>query len=455
MSTLAIEINAVGLLGRTADGEAFDSPGFAIADGTVTTGVAAMSQARLQPARVFSHFWEALSLEALPQTVRAANTTADLAFHHLQDVWTSVDPQPEQVILAIPGSYSSEQLSLLLGIARECRMPVTAIVDMAVAAAGRPRPGRQLLHVEATLHSMVLTRLNQGQRLRRDKIATVAASGLLDFRDKWAQPVSDAFVRNTRYDPMHSASAEQQFYDRLPGWVETANRDGSVVAAVDRADTEHRVTVKREALVEAGAPLLRPLLRQLSALTQPDERLTVLVSDRLHSIPGLDEALTEAGAELIHLPRGAAASGALNRAAEFVSAGESVNFVTSLKWEAQAAAALRPPATRPPAQVSLPSHVVYGGRAWRLGDRALYFGSEPQESVRSVTLAGDTEGVSRRHCSIERNGQEVRIHDHSRFGTFVNDRRVDGAATVHSGDIIRLGSGAQILQLVAEQADGA
>ena len=455
MSTLAIEISAVGLLGRTAGGGAFDSPGFAIVDGSVTTGAAAMSQARLQPGRVFSHFWEALSLETLPQTVRGANTTADLAFHHLQDVWTAMDPKPEQVILVIPGSYSSEQLSLLLGIARECKMPVTAIIDMAVAAAGRPVPGRQLLHVEPMLHSIVLTRLNQGQRLRRDKIATVAGSGLLDFQDKWAQPVSDAFVRNTRYDPMHSAAAEQQFYDRLPGWVATADRDGSVDAAVDRADKELRVTIKREVLVEAGAPLLRPIMRQLSALTQPDERLTLLLSDRLHSIPGLSEALTDSGAELIHVPRGAAASGALNRAAEFVSDGESVNFVTSLKWEAYAAAALRPPGTPRPGQVSLPSHVVYGDRAWRLGEGALYFGSEPQESVRSVTLAGDTDGVSRRHCSIERNGREVRVHDHSRFGTFVNDRRVDGEATVHSGDIIRLGSSAQILQLVAEQADGA
>ncbi len=454
MSTLAIEVNACGLLGRTASGEVFDSPGFAIVDGTVTTGAAARSHARLQPGRVFTHFWEMLSLEALPPTARGAGTTADLAYHHLNAVWSSVDPAPQRVILAVPGCFSSEQLSLLLGIARECKMPVAAIVDIAVAAAGRPVPGRQLLHVEAMLHSIVLTRLNQGQRLRRGRIATVGQAGLLDFQDRWAQQISDAFVRNTRYDPMHSADAEQQFYDRLPGWVEVANREGSVTAVVDQAGKEISVKIGREALVEAGAPLLRPLIRQLSALTQPDERLTLLLSDRLQSIPGLAEALSQSGAELVHLPRGAAASGALNRAEEFVSTGESVNFVTSLKWDTSAAGALPRPSDRPPGAVTVPSHVVYGDRAWRLNGNALYFGSEPQEAVRSVTVAGDTDGVSRQHCSIERQGEAVKVVDHSRFGTFVNDRRIDGEATVHSGDLIRLGSGTQVLQLVTEQTDG-
>ena len=41
----------------------------------------------------------------------------------------------EAVILALPGTYSGDQLGLLLGIAQACGMPVRGMVDSAVAAA--------------------------------------------------------------------------------------------------------------------------------------------------------------------------------------------------------------------------------------------------------------------------------------------------------------------------------
>ena len=48
--------------------------------------------------------------------------------------------------------------------------------------------------------------------------------------------------------------------------------------------------------------------------------------------------------------------------------------------------------------------------------------------------------VSRRHCEVSQNGESVAIRDlDSKGGTFVNDRRVNGQATVNAGDYVRIG----------------
>lgn len=454
MSTVAIEINDVGLRAVGAAGEIVDSPGFAFTDGKVHTGASARHAARLQPGRVFNHFWHDLSLEPLPGEARGADSAADLAFHHLQAIQAQIG-QVERVILVVPGHYSREQLSLLLGIARECDLPVQGMVDFAVAAADRPVPGRQLLHLELMLHQTVLTRLSQGTRLVRDQVTVAPAAGQLALHDAWAAVIADTFVRTTRYDPMHSAEAEQMVYDRVPEWVVQAYREGKAALAVTLGDKQHTATIKNDAIAAAGNEALRDIARRVAAASRPGEPLTLLLSDRLASVPGLHSVLRDAipGIELVDLAPAAAATGALAREAEIVSDGDAVAFVTSVGWDAAAARLATAPSLPRPQRSCPPTHVVYGGRAWRIAETALTFGAEPAESEGRVLVSGDVQGVSGRHCTVQRSGSEVTLTDHSRYGTFVNGQRVEGTAQVHYGDIVRLGSGAQLLQLIAEQRD--
>lgn len=454
MSVVAIEINDVGLRAIGAGGEIADSPGFAHTDGEVRTGAAARHEARLQPGRVFNHFWHDLSLEPLPGNVGGAESAADLAFHHLRALQEQIGAV-ERVILVVPGHYSREQLSLLLGIAREAGLPVQGLVDFAVAAADRPVPGRQLLHLELMLHQSVLTRLTQGRRLRREEVAVAAGAGQLALHDAWAAAVADTFVRTTRYDPMHSAEAEQSVYDRLGDWVAEAHRGGAATLSVPRADGEHTTTIKDAALAAAGAAALRDIARRVAATSRPGDPLTVLLSDRFAHVPGLHAALREAvpGLELIDLAPGAAGAGALRREAEIVSGGDSVAFVTSVSWDAAAARLATPPQEPRPAGAPPATHIVYGGRAWPIGAEPLSFGSEPADDDRVVVVTGDVQGVSARHCSVHRNGGDIILTDHSSHGTYVNGRRVEGSMPVQYGDIVRLGGGSQLLQLIAEQRD--
>ena len=69
-----------------------------------------------------------------------------------------------EVLLAVPGSFSADQLSLILGIAKACKMPVVGMVDAAVAASAHGFPGARLLHLDLLLHRVVLTEMTQGGR---------------------------------------------------------------------------------------------------------------------------------------------------------------------------------------------------------------------------------------------------------------------------------------------------
>lgn len=457
MKTLAIEINDVGLRGHDGKDIVFDSPGYALVDGAVITGDDAVAQARLQPGRVFSRFWEDLSLEALPATLRGASTPADLAYHHLNALWRELASPPQRVILAVPGHYTREQLSLLLGITRELSIPVEGMVDLGLASAAQSRSGHQLLHVELMLHQVVLTRLAQGRRLRRERVQVVPDVGAINFLDTWAATAADALVRNTRYDPMHSADAEQQFYDRLPDWIADSKTEDSVRITVDSDDAEHTTVLRRQTMEQAAGPLYQQIARHIAAVSRPGEKLALLLSDRVQALPGIREALVQhcSGVELVELPPAAAAVGAWKRQDEIASDAESVAYVTSVRWDTSISP-IAPPTTQRPEGQSRPTHAVLSGRAYRLSTVALNFGTEPLNGEKNVMLAGDTDGVSRHHFSLQVVDGKVELRDYSRHGTFINDQRTerDQPATVHCGDLVRPGNSMQIIQLVAEQADG-
>jgi pSer/pThr/pTyr-binding forkhead associated (FHA) protein len=49
----------------------------------------------------------------------------------------------------------------------------------------------------------------------------------------------------------------------------------------------------------------------------------------------------------------------------------------------------------------------------------------------------------------------VVVEDHSTYGSFLNGERVDGTATLHTGDRLRLGSpGIELQLIVVEDNDG-
>ena len=159
MHFAAIEVNDAGAIIATERGLLDESPGYALCEQPeLRVGEEARRRARVQPRSLHDRFWEDLSSEPLPRPFLPALSTADLAAAHLSHLWQLAGAQPKCVLLAVPASFSKDQLGLLLGIATRLSLPVGGLVDVATAAVDGSRPKRNLVHIEAQLHRIVITR---------------------------------------------------------------------------------------------------------------------------------------------------------------------------------------------------------------------------------------------------------------------------------------------------------
>ncbi|HJR71486.1 MAG TPA: FHA domain-containing protein, partial [Gammaproteobacteria bacterium] len=128
-----------------------------------------------------------------------------------------------------------------------------------------------------------------------------------------------------------------------------------------------------------------------------------------------------------------------------------------LRWRAEpkgaAADSERPaavsafPSTRPP------THIVYGGLAYRVGAEGLVIGREADPQRRTVLLAQSGNGVSRQHCEVVLRDGELKLRDLSTFGTFVNESRTAGETTLKPADVIRIGSPGAELHVVSLEGE--
>ncbi len=130
---------------------------------------------------------------------------AELAHAHLAAVWRSVAAAGDEAVLALPGSMRLHQAGLLLGIARHVGVPVAGVVDAAVAATAGLAARADVLHLDVQLHQAVLTVLEGEAVLRRKRVEIAPRAGLKPMFGAWAQLVSEAMVRRTRFDPLHQA----------------------------------------------------------------------------------------------------------------------------------------------------------------------------------------------------------------------------------------------------------
>lgn len=468
MAVLAIELNDAGIraVKNTAPGmEAFpSSPGIAVWDGAaLLTGREASRRARLKPRWSHDRFWQELDTSPLPAPFPSHFRRADLLHAHLEEIWNASNGNVDEVILAVPGSFSTEQLGLILGIARSCQMPISGLVDQGVAAS-LLAPGDNLIHLDIHLHRAVATQVRRGTALERTQILVDEETGLLGLFDAWVKYLAQIFVRTTRFDPLHRGESEQALYDRLPDWLDMLRQEKSAVLAMRGASKEYSVELTREQIVHAVRPFMERMARLARSSQKAGERAVLLLTPAVANLPGAADFLMDTEMEPFSLPAAAGAMGALKAkhaiCSRSIQGGEAVpseglTFVTQLPLDGALSKdesdhrRWAPPALE--REVTPPTHVLCDGVAHAITSRPMRLGLEVPVKERGIdlsTCSGSTAGVSRSHCTIfERNGRVV-LEDHSSYGTFLNDRRVVGRATLAAGDRLRVGTPGIELRLI-------
>lgn len=504
MQTLAIEINDAGLVVADEQGVLAVEPGYALIEGgVITTGARAHRQARLKPRHVSNRYWANLGVEPGSAGVGEASA-AELAYAQLDALWREYRERASRVVLVVPSGYRREQLGLLLGLAEEVEMPVHALVHVAVAASTRPYPGRQVVHVDAGLHRVAATQVEQADEAIVGDEQALDATGLVTVNDLLARWIAEAFVLTTRFDPFHHADTEQQLYDGLPSWL--AELDGTEAAevALEHAGETFAVTIERERLRGVLAGFNRAVMQLIAQTRDASAGIVVQLSDRLAGLPGLERELGRLDdAEIVQLPVGQAAVAALHGVNGMALSAQSVRLLKHMPWRERLPAEVAgdAPATadaraggnapaRGDAQAdgnervsgndravgderavgneqaggheqagsaarsgsdahAVATHLVYRGYVRGVPAAGLVIGREPPEGRRGIVIDDAHGGVSREHAVVRLRHGELYLEDTSRYGTFVNERRVDGEWRLEPGDVIRVGTPGAELHVVA------
>jgi hypothetical protein len=445
VTLLAAHLNDAGLLFADGDHILCREPGFALLerDGLVT-GREAWAVASLKPRRINKSYWSELNTAPLVDQRFKHLSAADLVTEQLETLWKRVAKPGDQLAVAVPSYMNNENLGLFLGIAAELDIPVVAMVDAAVAATRREYAGAVPVHIDLSLRTATLTRLAQDGQAQFERSVVVDDAGMLDLYDIWLRVIAEAFVQQSRFDPLHTAETEQALQDSILDWLGAAATRKSVPMAIEYRGIAHKAELDSIEFVNAANSVYQNIVSNLRALYRAGDRPALQISDRAGRMPGLAETLkARVGGETFLLEPGATARGLVARCPDY-RAGSTVSLVRHLPWD-QSRITVDSAREQTGAQ---PTHVLLGHRATAVGSAALVVGSQPDGSAEWLDLGQEIAGVSRRHCEIANaNGQCV-VTDYSRYGTFLNGHRIDGSAALQAGDVIRVGTPGVELRLI-------
>ncbi|MGH8252313.1 MAG: hypothetical protein ACREVI_16740, partial [Steroidobacteraceae bacterium] len=318
MATIGIELADAAVTAVRDGARVAASPGIALAEPQgLQIGEPAAAAARLKPMLATDRFWSDLSMESFAPNAHPPLSHADLAHAHLASVWAAAASVGDDAVFAVPATMRLHQLGLLLGIARRIGIPVAGVVDAAVAACAELDAHRTVLHLDVQLHQAVLTEMSGPDRLRRTRVEVAPRAGQKAMQAAWAQLVSEAMVRRTRFDPLHQAATEQQLYERLPDWLSALASQDTVDASIETDGSTFTATVRREQFALAVEAWYAQLAELVESGRRAGESATLVLSARAALLPALRERLAALpGLELVILPDIAAATAACARAAE-------------------------------------------------------------------------------------------------------------------------------------------
>jgi hypothetical protein len=437
-------------------------------------GVNAWHALRRQPRSTSSRHLSAVLTQsdaAMTPTRAAALVAAELSQHLAKH-----PPKAgERVWIAVPVRADAGGLGSVLGIAQNLGFTVDGFVDAAAITVASLKTPRSAVVLELGLHHVAATAVDTGGQARRRSAVVSESGGLVELFEAWLTFISTAMVKRTRFDPFTNADTEQQLFDALPALTRQAAETGGTLAAVSNGDNKFEVSLSRDQFAEAAQPIYREIVRLLHSLRPAGAEVAIIVPEPVAMLPGLREMLQQfVGCELILTPEGFAATATSLLDLPEADSAESVLLLRRLPLKEQAsltAGVTREVLGRSGARAAPASHVLFEGRAHALGARPLVVGRSPLAeaagasgaSANGSTAATGTHavapavllvpdglaGVSRRHCTFVRNGDELVLIDHSHFGTFVNGERVSERVRIRAGDKVRLGEPGIELSLIS------
>ena len=424
-------------------------PGFALlTDQTVqATGESAERCARLHPRRIQTDYWYRLDTETLPNF--APLSRADVAASQLRELLAPFAAGSRQGIIVVPPYMSRETLGLLQGLCQAVDFKLTALVDAATAATQQHYVDAVPLHVEFGLHCVWVAKLRQASNSSAlEDVQILEGSGVLALYDAWVRWFAAEFVRQSRFDPLHSAPSEQALFDALPAWLSSLSDHESRTLSLTVDGSSYAIEVDKVDVVNVVFEHYQRLADLARAMLASGETPVFQLRDRTTALPGLAELLvTRVGGSFVAQEDDSMLRGVLSRLAAIGQ--NPARMVRELPVQGEVVGVI---SDEGPAH-GVPTHILLGENAYPLSAEPVVIGGGGAPGLtRYLSIEGGLAGVSSIHCEVSLEGSQCLLMDRSRYGTFLNGSRINGSATLRAGDTIRVGTPGQELYLIREEA---
>ncbi len=429
MSLGIIELSDAGIQVAIDNELVKTSPGFAVLDGdNLLVGEEAMHNARLLPRWTNNRFWNQLNTDPIANRTHEVRHHADIAFAHLESIWLPFEKDIEQVIVLVPAFYSQPQLGLLLGMAKECGIPVAGVADSSLLVASEQVIRPLTLHLDAHLHRITLTRLNESNSLTRKNVVTIAETGLFTLWDRWANIIADQFIQTSRFDPMHEAHSEQALFNQLPEWIRNLRGLRGNSFELDLGAINHKVSISSDQLLAACTQIYPQIVQAIRAEVPPGEAATLLLSHRFTGFPGLMDSLgLIQNIDIVELAQEQIINSAYALSDKIIPANGAISHIVSLPRSASTPKQqpITTPDTRSPTHLLVKDHAVAIGRSYKI--TAGSFSPSPSEQSDDPV------------CTLFVRGNDLYLDIHKDDAFQVNKEPPQENRPLCTGDIISLG----------------
>jgi hypothetical protein len=412
-------------------------------------GRAALAAARGRPDLVSLNHWRELG-----RADDAARSVAIEVAAHLRALGVE---ERVDAIVAVPADLDADALMRLRGALNAAGCDARDFVDAAAITAAAVADRPHFVILEAGWRSATATRVTGGAECAFEEAFVSERANLLDVYDAWLVAVAGAMVKNTRFDPLLSLDVEQRLYADLPQIAARAATESKVEAAVESDGARFAVEVDAQLFADGAMPFYRELMRLARSARIAGQGAALVLPPDWRRGPGFLPRLLELEQDgLVIAPAGLAAVAASLRSADPAVAPRLRRAVARLADHPLSASIeyVASVAASPGRQLPV-THILFGGESMRFPEVGLVIGTEDVSTEPHIALPRAAAGVSRRHCSLRREGERTVLIDHSRHGTWVNGARVRERAPVRPGDRVRVGTPGVEFTLISAAAFGA
>ncbi len=429
-SNIVIELYSSGL--RISDGTTIlaDSKSYALIESTtsIVVGEQAEHLAYLRPRESSTLFWDQLEENS---NTKIVISNAEIAYRHLEHVWTLAKCSDRSVILITSVTLNKNELGLLLGICKKISINVIGMVCNASLAIQHPINDCKAIFLDLQQQNIAITELLQNkQEVSLKQPSRILNYGLQNFIQNFANNIAKLFISETRFDPLHSASDEQQFFDNLPVWLMALNDTETIECKFNSKEKHFSIQCDKDQLQLANKKLFEDLAAHLNVLFHHHNNIAIFCNASCKKVFGLHDYLVDLpGCAVIQLDDISLCKQAILNKHEIIK-GEQVHYINALPW--QEGVSNIPTLSFSSGKLSnlsnIPTHILLNGYAHSLlDDLFISYGVDMQPKVLLEKSAGCL-------CRIYLDNRHMKIQAYDSDKVFLNKNRIEKSNAVNIND---------------------